>query len=417
MVSRRGRSPQRRSRPPRARAAAKVRQLEISSLAAGGDGVGRDEGGRVVFVPRTAPGDVIAAELVHETASYARGELREVRRPSPARRAAGCATFDAGCGGCQWLHVEESAQRAAKQALVTSALRNVPALEVRPLLAPVAPLGWRRRARFHVRGGRLGLFAARSQRLLETTRCPQLHDALEAALAVVAARPPRDGELALAVGVGGRVALAHDAPWPGAGALVGRAGIVGIAAADGRWGEPVLELEPGLWGDAAAFAQASEQGNAAIAREVVAALGAGGGRALLELFAGAGNLTRAIVAAGWRVVATDVVAPAVPPGGREVEWITADAGEALRLVGPRRGELAAAVLDPPRAGARDLLDALAALELERLVYVSCDPATLARDVERLTRAGYHAVFAQAIDTMPQTAHLEIVLSLRRGAAG
>jgi 23S rRNA (uracil1939-C5)-methyltransferase len=387
------------------------RELTIDALAAGGDGVGRGADGKVMFVARTAPGERIRAAVVQETSSYARGELRAVLDPSPARRPAPCPAFEAGCGGCQWLHVDEAAQHAAKQALVAAALRQLPALEVLPIATPVPPLGWRRRARFHLHGGRLGLYAAKSRQLVELARCPQLDPRLEAALPAIAAAAPPDGELALAVGQGDRIALAHPVAWPGAAALCGRAGIVGVAAGIQRFGDPVLELEPGLWGRADAFAQASAEGNAAILAAVTAALGPGEGRPLLELYAGSGNLTRALLAAGWRVTASDAVAPVAPLPG--VELIVGDAAAALRQLAPRRGQLAAAVLDPPRTGAREILEALAELAPPRIVYVSCDAATLARDAAALERRGYRALRAQPIDTMPQTSHLEIVLTLER----
>jgi 23S rRNA (uracil1939-C5)-methyltransferase len=392
--------------------------LSIDALAAGGDGVGRGEdgaeAGKVVFVARTAPGDRVRAVIVQETSSYARGELRAIVQPSPSRRAPSCPAFTAGCGGCQWLHLDEVAQRAAKQALVVSGLRRLPHVQIDPIIADVPALGWRRRARFHVQGGKLGLYAARSRQLLETKRCPQLDPRLEATLAVIAAHAPPDGELALAVGKGDRVALAHPVAWSRAGELVGKAGIVGVAAGTSIWGEAVLELEPGLWGRADAFAQASAEGNAAILAAVRGALGEGAGRAALELFAGAGNLTRAVRDAGWRVTATDGVAPSHPLEG--VELIVADAFDAMLKLAGRRGEFAAVVLDPPRTGAREIVEPIAALAAGRIVYVSCDAATLARDAVAFEQRGYRAVRAQPIDTMPQTSHLEIVLTLERTSA-
>ncbi len=417
-------------------------ELTIDSLAAGGDGVGRigsgrggnggngggggaqAGGGKVMFVPRTAPGDRVRVEIVQETSSFARGELREILVASPQRRAPVCPRFVAGCGGCQWLHVDEAAQRAAKQAQVTAALRRLVASDgvvIRPIAANVPALGWRRRARLHVRAGKLGLYATKSQALIELDACPQLDPRLERALPAIAAAAPPDGELALAVGLGDRVALAHPGAWPAAATLIGQVNIVGVAAGGASFGEPVLELEPGLFGRADAFAQASAEGNAAILAAALDALGpasalgdhAGGARGatVLELYAGAGNLTRAIRGAGFRVIATDVVAPAQPPEG--VEWIVADAAAAVRQLAPRGGELGAVVLDPPRTGAREIVEAVAALGARRLVYVSCDVATLARDAQALSALGYRAAWAQPIDTMPQITHLEVVMQLAR----
>lgn len=400
--------------PQRRRSAVPPQELEliIDELAAGGDGVGRDADGRVTFVPRTAPGDRVLARVSAATSSYARAELRQVLAPGPARREPTCSAFVAGCGGCQWLHVDEVAQRAAKQALVARALRRLGGLELRPILAPAPPQRWRRRARLHVRGGVLGLYAHGSHALVPLTSCPQLDPRLERVLPLVAAARPPDGELALAVSARGEVALAHQAAsWPEAPTLLGCAGIVGVTTAGEQLGAPLLELEDGLWLGAEAFAQASAQANAALTSLVVEPLGPGRGRSLLELHAGAGNFTRGLVAAGWQVTACDTVAPARPVPGAE-RWVC-DAVEAVARMRAQPQAPAAIVLDPPRAGARELMPALAALGAAHVVYVSCDPATLARDVEVLAARGYRPLWAQPVDAMPQTSHVETVLALAR----
>ncbi len=400
----RGPSVRRADTPPR------EVELVIDELAAGGDGVGRDASGRVTFVARTAPGDRVRAQVLSSTASYARAELREVCSPGPARRAPACAAFVAGCGGCQWLHVEEAAQRAAKAALVARALRRLAGLELRPILAPAPALRWRRRARLHVEQGQLGLYAHGSRSLVELTSCPQLEAPLERVLPLLAAANPPDGELALAVSTRGEVAVAHlSASWPAARALVGQAGIVGVATAAETFGAPLLELEDGLWLGAESFAQASAEASVLLAELVLEPLGQGQGRSLLELHAGAGTFTRGLVAAGWQVTACDVVAPPRPVPGAD-RWVC-DAAEAVARM--RAQPPAAIVLDPPRAGARELMPALAALGAARVVYVSCDPATLARDVEALAARGYQPLWAQPVDAMPQTAHIETVLVLAR----
>ena len=141
------------------------------------------------------------------------------------------------------------------------------------------------------------------------------------------------------------------------------------------------------------FAQASADGNRALVARAAAALGPGPGR-LLELYAGHGNLTRAVRAAGWDVVATDVVTGTA-------------ATDALELPGP----FDAIALDPPRTGAADAIDGILRHAPRAIVYVSCDAATLARDAARLVAAGYVAADAWPIDLMPQTAHVEVVLRL------
>jgi len=136
------------------------------------------------------------------------------------------------------------------------------------------------------------------------------------------------------------------------------------------------------------------------------AVGKGPGR-LVELYAGGGNFTRAFLVDDWDVVASDAVAPArtLP-----VKFIV---GEAADVLEKNLGKIDVLVLDPPRTGAAQCIDAIAKLAPPKIVYISCDPSTLARDAERLVAAGYHATDAWPVDLMPQTSHVEVVLRLVR----
>lgn len=386
--------------------AAQLVSLTITALAAGGDGVGRDASGRVTFVPRAAPGDRVRARVVRATSSWAQAELVEVEAPGPARVEPVCPHFARGCGGCAWQHVARPAQLAAKQAIVEGALRKLAGLRVHPIADPAPALGWRRRARFHVADRRTGLYELGGRRLVPVDHCPQLEPVLDAACPEVWAAAPPDGELALLIAHDGRIAVASEQAWPGAARLVGRAGIAGVVAGGAAHGDAVLEIEPGLWGGPWDFAQASAAGNAALIAAVRAALGPGPGR-LLELYAGAGNFTRGFAADGWDVTASDAVAPPRPPAG----FVIAPAREALaRLAGPWD----AIALDPPRTGAADAIEGVLRAAPRLVVYVSCDPATLARDAAQLTAGGsYAATDAWPLDVMPQTAHVEVVMRLQR----
>jgi len=382
--------------------------LDITALAAGGDGVGRDAEGRVTFVPRTAPGDRVAVRVVHATASFARAELVELVAPGASRVAPPCPHVAEGCGGCAWQHVARAEQLAAKQAIVAGALRRLAGLRIHPIADPAPALGWRRRARFHVERGRAGLYELGGHRVVAIDRCPQLEPALDAAYAAVAAATPPDGELALVLAHDGRIAVATERAWRGAAPLIGRAGIAGVLAGSVAHGEVVLEIEPGAWGGPWDFAQASSAGNAALVAQARAALGPGPGQ-LLELHAGAGNFTRGFVADGWDVTPSDIAAPPHPPPG----FVTGAARDVLaRLAGLDRAHAwDAIVLDPPRTGAADAIDGILRAAPRTVVYVSCDAATLARDAAQLT--AYRATDAWPLDLMPQTAHVEVVMRLQR----
>ncbi|HEU0036941.1 MAG TPA: TRAM domain-containing protein [Kofleriaceae bacterium] len=400
-------------------------ELVVTALAAGGDGVARDAGGRVTFVPRTAPGDRVRARVVHATSSFARAELVEVLEPAASREQPPCVHFVRGCGGCQWQHVRRGEQLAAKQAIVAGALRKLPGLTVHKIAEPAPPLHWRRRARFHVDGGRTGLYVLGTKRVLPLERarrvdlpegpailCPQLEPALDAALCTVAGATPPDGELGLVLAHDGKIAVGVERAWRGAPRLVGKSGIVGIIAGKETHGEVVLELEPGLWGGPWEFAQASALGNAALVAKVRELVGAGPGT-LVELYAGAGNFTRGLLAAGWTVIATDLVAPARPlSGGGGTRF---EVGPVADVVAKLAAPVDVVVLDPPRAGAAEAIDGIVRLAPRTIVYVSCDPATLARDAGRLVAAGYEATDAWPYDLMPQTSHVEVVMVLRASA--
>jgi 23S rRNA (uracil1939-C5)-methyltransferase len=383
-------------------------ELEITALAAGGDGVARDAGGRVTFVPRTAVGDRVRVRLIKETASFARGELAEIVTPSADRVAPPCEYFIAGCGGCAWQHVARPAQLAAKQAIVAGALRKLPGLVIEPIADPAPPLGWRRRARFHVEGGKVGLYAEGTQRVIAIAHCPQLEPELDAALRAIAAASPPDGELMLLRGHRGEIVVSVEHGWRGAPALIGRAGITGVLAGRDAHGTATIEVEPGLFGGPRDFAQASAPGNAALVALTRTALGMGPGQ-LLELYAGAGNLTRGFAEDGWTVAASDAAEPARKP-------TTADnyrVAPAATILDKAKGPFDAIVLDPPRAGAAEAIAGIVRHTPRTVVYVSCDPATLARDAAKLVEGGYRAERAWPIDLMPQTAHIEVVLRLVR----
>jgi 23S rRNA (uracil1939-C5)-methyltransferase len=373
------------------------RIVDVTALAAGGDGVARDEG-RVTFVPRTAPGDRVRVRLTKETKSFARGELVEVVTPSPDRIPPPCPYFVAGCGGCAWQHVARPAQLAAKQQLVANALRKLD-VTIEPIADPCPPYGWRRRARFHVAGGKIGLYRENTREVLPIAHCPQLEPPLDAALQALGTPP--DGELVMLVGAG--IVIGTEKPWKGAAGLVGKAGIVGVVAGEESFGKTRIAVEPGLVGGPWDFAQASTAGNAALIELARRAAEPAAGH-MLELHAGAGNLTRGFRADGWTVTTADIV-----PGAEIV-------GSADEVLARAEGPFDAIVLDPPRAGALEAVPGILRHAPPVVVYVSCDPATLARDAEKLVAGGYRAERAWPIDLMPQTAHVEVVLRLTRTAA-
>jgi 23S rRNA (uracil1939-C5)-methyltransferase len=378
-----------------------VVELRIDALAAGGDGVGRTGEGRVVFVPLTAPGDLVRARLTELHPRYARAELEEIALPSPSRVAPPCAVFGE-CGGCSWQHVDYAAQCEAKRRIAEDALVRVGKLA---LPGPVTmrpspqPYGYRARARVAVQAGRVGYRRRNSNALCAVETCPVLAPSADAKLrALVQGRPKRDGEWEIA-----------------AGADAARAHAVGADA-------PAFELAVGadrLRVSAGVFFQANPALHGALVEAVARA--AGRGALALELHAGCGFFTLALARAFERVIAVeaDLVAAAdlrhnlARAGLANVEIATERVESALakRLAALRPDAL---VLDPPRTGLpRGAVERIRALAPARIAYLSCDPATLARDLAALVARGYALERAEAFDLFPQTPHVEVLVGLRR----
>jgi len=113
--------------------------IEVTALAAGGDGVARDDSGRVTFVPRTAVGDRVRVTLLEEKKQFARGEIVDMLTPSTDRTTPPCTYFTEKCGGCAWQHIQRPAQLAAKQAIIAGALRKLEGLAIEPVADPAPP--------------------------------------------------------------------------------------------------------------------------------------------------------------------------------------------------------------------------------------------------------------------------------------
>jgi len=291
--------------------------------------------------------------------------------------------------------VSLEAQRAAKQAIVAHALKA----EVAPIETPGPALGYRRRARLHLAGGRVGYRALRSHDVVDVPACPLFVPALGAALETLRpALATRTGEAQLLVGDRGAPAIAA----PGA-----KLGSVWVDLGDGE-GRPFRAR-------ADTFVQANEHANARLRALVSGALE--GANRVLELFSGSGNFTRDLLAAGKDVVAIEASREA---GELARENLAGLPGRLRSVAHPveralpfESGRFDAILVDPPRAGLDPKVPAQLTRLSERLVYVSCDPVTLGRDVQRLRALGWTLERATPIDAWPQTFHVETVAVLSR----
>jgi 23S rRNA (uracil1939-C5)-methyltransferase len=403
--------------------------LEIDGLAPGGDAVGRQrdpEGaktaadGRATFVALAAPGERVRARVVRAKERVAWAELVSIERAGPDRADPPCPIFGM-CGGCQWQHVTIEAQRAAKKAIVERALGGPQGhVDVGEVRAPSGPFGYRDRVKLTVgKGGVLGFLARRSHDVVDVPACPLLGPELGRALPALRALArglPAGTEIDAQAGVEGVHVNVSRTDATGAGHAkreidrLKAAGIVGLALANKpTLGATAVDVsEPGgapLPIPAGGFAQVGRVANAALVAEVLRAVGDAPG-VVLELCAGSGNFTRHLVGVATAVHASDAEPAAVDRGKRAVPG----AAWAIR---PQAVAADTVVLDPPREGAdRVTLDA-ASRARRRVVYVSCDPQTLARDARRLEAAGFQLAAAVALDLMPQTFHVEVVATFVR----
>lgn len=415
--------------------------VTIRAIAAGGDGVGTLPDGRVVFVPRSAPGDELALRGIRMHGRFARAEIADIVSPGPGRVRPPCPHYvEDQCGGCQLMHLDPTVQHAAKGRIVGDALRRLGRVDVADpeVAAPGAPLGYRAKVTFAVRGRTIGLHRrAEAGRVFEVRRCLLLDPAIDALhQAVRSARahlPDQATHIILRRdAAGGRhviVRTAASTAWTSAGAFHEAVGADVVV-----WWHPEGGAARAVAGSqdpwpATVFEQVNPAVAAMVREHAVAELtrlatresrfegedsGSRESRPLAwDLYAGIGQATAMLAGRGLAVESVELdpraVALAERLGPPEPRRHVGDV--AVRMARLDRPELV--LTNPPRAGMDERVTAaLGQSGARRIVYVSCDPGTLARDVHRLTGA-YRLTALAAFDQFPQTAHVECVATLER----
>lgn len=411
--------------------------VTILRLAAGGDGVGKLADGRTVFVPRTAPGDVIELAQVDLRKRFARAQVGRLVTPSPDRVTPRCGHYERDrCGGCQLQHLSPAAQLRAKGAIVGDALRRIGGLDTADPDVVPSPATWEYRARIGLAADRTRIgfhVLGESEHIFALERCEIAAPALQrlwSALAPrrsqlpgdterVVLRLDRQGDRHLIVEVRGSSA------WGGAPKLGAELAATGAAAT--IWWRPEGGAARVLFGSNEAFpATVFEQVNPGlgdqIRREAVSLAAAGPGDRAWDLYAGLGETTELLLEGGALVESVEVDRRAVEEGQRRSRFgppvgsqspdgpVRRHVGRVEDLIGAL-GAPSVVITNPPRIGMDDAAArALAQVRPRRIVYVSCDPATLARDVARLGD-GFRVRSVRAYDLFPQTAHVETVLVL------
>lgn len=366
-------------------------EVQVMDLARGGAGVARDEQGRVVFVPFSAPGDRLKVRVLEESKRYAQGEIIEVLTPSPVRQEPPCPVFGV-CGGCQWQHLPYELQWKTKFQGALQALKRVQVEAPESLdLIPATQL-WEYRNRVQMRGdkGKIGFFRRGSQELVAVDRC-------------AVARPEINRVLEQVQMEGARFGGAYKVE---------------------------IEVLPSgevrrIWNSrhaAEGFRQVHDEQNERLKQWVTKEIGACD--VLLDLYGGSGNLSFPLVDYAQEIHCVDLSVPKKRPvdapghlhfhHSSVFKWVKQNASSPPWIM--QGGQNISAVLDPPREGLgkefAEIADAVEKLKVQHLVTVGCDPDSWAKDVSRWVRRGWVIQKIMVLDLFPQTPHVEAVASLR-----
>lgn len=394
-----------------------VIEVDLHDMAHGGEAVGRYEG-KAVFVGGAIPGERVRARLVQEKGSWARADLDAVLDPNAARTDPPCPHFSV-CGGCQWQFMSYPEQLRWKSSIVAGQLEHlggVTGAELRPIIAPGEPFGYRNRMTFHIRNGLPGLYRRRSRDQVPIASCPLLHPGLQDLYRRLGPLPgASEVTLRLGVRTGEQMVLVR-----GSIPDLARSWGVSVVRMSGRRFEPIVG-PPRIHEDVAgvrfritgpAFFQVNTAGAAALVDLVAEALQPGPADTLLDAFAGVGLFSATLGKLVDRVIAVESNGLAAADLRANLREAGVNQGRVVRARFeeadlPGRWDLA--VCDPPRRGlGASGVRSLTSGEPRRIAYVSCDPASLARDTQLLTKAGYRLLWARPVDLFPQTFHVETV---------
>jgi len=415
-------------------------ELDVGAPAAGGGFVARAPDGRVVFVRHALPGERVVARITTATTRYLRADAIDVVAASPDRVQPPCRfAGPARCGGCDWQHIDVDAQRQLKAQLAAGHLAHLAGVHRRVIVEPVAGdvegLAWRTRVRFAVdRTGRLGFYRHRSHAVEVVDRCPVVVPEVSAT-GVMGARWP--GATSVEVHAG-RTS-------PNRGETESSATVVARRRGRGAPIRPVVEpgtataavpMSPpgsvfrevaGRWYrvSAGVFWQAHAGAPAALVDAVIQGLGPLPGEHAVDLYAGVGLFSGALateVGPTGSVVAVEGAAAACADAG----WNLRDLPQAsvvraaidAEWVGRSMGPVDLVVLDPPRQGVGpEMARALGRAHPRAVAYVSCDPASFARDLGTFLDAGMTIASLRAFDIFPMTEHVEQVAILTAPGRG
>jgi 23S rRNA (uracil1939-C5)-methyltransferase len=416
-------------------------EVFVESMAFKGYGVARVEG-KVLFIPFSAPSDKVMVEIVDEKKDYSIGEITHLITPSPWRADPQCPYFYR-CGGCQWQHIDAIKQAELKGEILKDVLKRLGKLnQIPPIaLSPFShPYGYRVRVQLKIEGKTLGFFRERSHRIVDIDHCPISHPLInriipslrkempsltKAEAVEINISPEEEKAVLIFHSRLSQPELRHFAEK----LLKNRPDIKGIALEErGSFisiGDPYLVFtvptnrngkrkDLSIRTSPGSFFQVNPEQNQRLIETVLKFAAVKEGETGLDLYAGIGNLTLPLSLGVKEITGIEENKKTVEDarfnaGGNNIKnclFLQGRAEEALEQWNKKNPDFI--VLDPPRAGCRDVLDQLIRLRPERIVYVSCDPATFSRDLRLFSEKGYGLTEIALIDMFPQTYHMETV---------
>ncbi len=402
-------------------------QLRIEKLVYGGDGLARTEQG-VIFVPRTAPGDVVDVEITHRKKDYASGRVVEMIAPSADRQEPACPNYMA-AGCCHWEHIRYDRQLEYKEAIIRESLTRLARIEFAEPIATISgpDKAYRLRASFHVRDGRLGFVREHSNTIVPVDRCSALVPELNAF--VSAANTGLD-RAALGVDVVAGPAIAAtihfdantERPWDRVRdrmfqAIPGLASLTFVIGSKHlRFDKHPAEIEVGGFRfglNSNAFFQANRFLLEPFMKAVLGHAGSGHSK-VLDLFSGSGFFSIPLASASRQLIGVetsrDAVRQAIENARVNAVWnVEFAAGNVDTILAGAEVDPDLVVLNPPRTGAGvKVAERVAGLKASRLVYVSCNPTTFAREAAVFLKNGYRLSGMTMVDQFPNTYHIELI---------
>lgn len=369
-------------------------RIRLDTMTYGGDALGRHEG-KAIFVAGGLPGELVRVVVEEDRARFARARVIDVIEPSPDRITPRCSHFGfqaEACGGCQWQHINYAAQLRYKTAIVREQLQRLGGLADPPVRDSIpSPAVWqyRNHAQFHrAENGRPGFQAARSHHVVPLDECHIIEPPLLEWLQVRRRMP------------------------------VDRCGVRIGNTPDQLAGATLFQLKDAtLRVSDESFFQVNTSLIETLIDQVLTKVTPHSSDTLLDAYCGVGLFSRFLAPRVDRVIGIESSSSAVRDFHANLagfDRVEIRRGRVEDILAKLALPLHAAVVDPPRAGCGPrVIAALIERRIDRVVYVSCDPATLARDVRQLLAGGYELIEAQPVDLFPHTFHIETVALLQR----